>query len=162
MRSFQDLERDRRAMAVARRQFESAREEAASPALRVGDQAVANADSIGKLKRSSIMQDAEQAGRLGAGGASAATQPEDGYRVTRNYAQQVKRVAGRAFYQNQNRWTDSAAQGRADLKQQTIQFGSDDYFALLRDHPTAAQWLALGNNVDFVIGDTMYSVRDEG
>ena len=67
---------------------------------------------------------------------------------------------GRAFYQNGDTWSDSTAQTKKQSKQQNIRFNSDEYFALLRDHPIAAQWLSLGNNVDLVIDDTLYSVRD--
>jgi len=68
-------------------------------------------------------------------------------------------VNGRAFYANAGVWTDSSAQSRNDLKRVEVAFGSDDYFALLKKHPEAAQWLALGNQVDVVLGDTLYVVR---
>jgi Ca-activated chloride channel homolog len=93
------------------------------------------------------------------GPAVATTQPAFGYRVAQNYAQQSKVINGRAFYQNGTTWTDSTAQARKDLKPQQIAFGSDAYFALLKSHPEAAPWLSLSNEVDVVIGDTLYQVR---
>ena len=33
------------------------------------------------------------------------------------------------------------------------------YFGLLKQHPEAAQWLSLGDNVDVVIEETLYQVR---
>ncbi len=82
-----------------------------------------------------------------------------GYRYATNYAQQAKVVNGRAFYQNENVWNDSTAQARHDLKTVPVKFNSDEYFALLKDHPEAAAWLSLGDNVDVVIGETLYQVR---
>jgi hypothetical protein len=100
-------------------------------------------------------------------GSAATTQPaatdlaSAGYRSAQNYNQQVKVVAGRAFYQNGNRWTDSTAQSKQNLKQKTIKFNSEEYFALARRDARAAQWLSLGNNVDMLIDDTLYQIRDD-
>jgi hypothetical protein len=55
---------------------------------------------------------------------------------------------------------DSTAQTRQNLKQQRVAFNSTEYFDLMRKHPTAAPWFALGNEVDVVIGDTLYQVRE--
>ena len=93
------------------------------------------------------------------GQTSAAAPAVDGYRVSRNYAQQARVINGRAFYQNGTIWTDSTAQSNATLKQQQIAFNSDAYFDLLRRHPEAAAWLSLGAEVDLVLDDTLYSVR---
>jgi len=82
-----------------------------------------------------------------------------GYRQAQNYAQQARVVKGRAFYQNGNVWTDATVQSKQNVKQQQIKFNSDEYFALLREHPEAAAWLSLGNEVDVVLGDTLVSVR---
>jgi Ca-activated chloride channel family protein len=90
---------------------------------------------------------------------SSAEEENLGYRTTTNYAQQARVVNGRAFYQNQNVWNDSTAQAKKDIKAVNVQFNSDAYFALLKDHPEAAAWLSLGDNVDVVIEDTLYQVR---
>jgi hypothetical protein len=88
------------------------------------------------------------------------TQP--GYRATQNYAQQARIVNGKAFYQNGNRWSDAETQrqGQGGLKRRQVKFNSDEYFDLARKNAGAAQWLSLGNEVDLVIGDTLYEVRD--
>ena len=52
------------------------------------------------------------------------------------------------------------ARANANRKAQQVKFGSEEYFDLLRAHPSASQWLALGNNVDLVLDDTLYSIRD--
>ena len=86
-----------------------------------------------------------------------------GYRAIQNYGQQARVVNGRAFYQNGNTWTDSTAQSaqshNQNLNQKTVQFNSDEYFALLKKHPEAAAWLALGTEVDVVLDDTLYTIR---
>ena len=68
-------------------------------------------------------------------------------------------VNGRSFYQNGNTWTDSTAQAWKGTQPQQIKFAGDEYFALLKAHPEASEWLSLGNEVDVVIDDTLYSVR---
>ena len=85
-----------------------------------------------------------------------------GYRASQsqNYATQTRNLNGRAFYQNGRVWTDSTAQGQTNLKQINIKFNSDAYFALLTRHPSANQWLSLGNNLDLVIDGTLYQIRD--
>jgi len=40
-----------------------------------------------------------------------------------------------------------------------VKFNSDEYFALLKQYPDAAQWLSLGNEVDVLLGETMVMVR---
>ena len=165
-RSFGEMEKDAPAADAAKVAFDSTVTESIQPGARSGAQALANAEAYGQLKRSSNLQDASYATGMdklslsGSGGGGATTQPAFGYRATQNYAQQVRLVNGRAFYQNGPTWSDSTAQSKKELKQQNIRFNSDEYFALLRDHPDSAQWLALGDNVDLVIDDTLYSVRD--
>lgn len=112
---------------------------------------------------------AGSAGSAGGGGggsggkakfdANAPSGDDVGYRYATNYAQQAKVVNGRAFYQNENIWNDSTAQAKHDLKTVQVKFNSDEYFALLKDHPEAGAWLSLGHNVDVVIGETLYQVR---
>jgi Ca-activated chloride channel family protein len=84
----------------------------------------------------------------------------EGYRApASNYAQQARVVKGRAFYQNGNTWTDGLAASKADWKRREVKFGSEEYFTLLQRHPEAAAWLALGNEVDLVLGEELVSVR---
>ena len=94
--------------------------------------------------------------------APAATKGPVGYRAAQaqNYATQVRVVNGRAFYQNGELWTDSTAQADAKLKNRQVQFGSSEYFALLARYPRAAAWFSLGSNIDVVVDDTLYQVRE--
>jgi Ca-activated chloride channel homolog len=76
------------------------------------------------------------------------------------YAQQNRFVAGKSFYQNGEQWVDAEAQQLKDAKPVKLQFGSTEYFALLAKHPAAAQWLALGKSVQFVLNGTLYEVAE--
>ena len=100
-----------------------------------------------------------QAGRgLGKAIAPAAS-ADTGYRVNRNYDQQVRFVNGRAFYQNGSIWNDSSSQSKRKLIPRKIAFNSEAYYELIRSNSDAAQWLSLGREVDIVIDDTLYSIR---
>jgi Ca-activated chloride channel family protein len=72
--------------------------------------------------------------------------------------QQSRVVAGKSFFQNGTQWIDSAAQTQKAVKNQRIQFASTEYFDLLAKNAEAAPWLALGRNVQFTVGDTLYDV----
>jgi Ca-activated chloride channel family protein len=77
------------------------------------------------------------------------------------YSQQQRFVAGRTFVQNGARWVDSQVQQqKAGGQRVQVSFGSTDYFSLVRQHPEAAPWLALGQNVDLVLGGVIYEVSE--
>ena len=76
------------------------------------------------------------------------------------YAQQGRYAAGRTFFQNTNQWIDAEIQKRQNAQRKRVQFNSEDYFALLRKDSRIASWAALGQNVQFVLGDTIYEVYE--
>lgn len=170
LRSFRDLEEDELSVSRTRDYYESAQFDSGRLE-KAGDRAVANAEATQALK-----QNASAAGTqidLGLAKSptvagqplAATTQPGDalGYKVQQNFTQQVRNVRGKTFYQNGARWTDSEAQAKTAkhprLIQKQVEFNSDEYFAFLRDHPAAAPWLSLGNEMDLVIGETLYQIR---
>jgi Ca-activated chloride channel family protein len=170
MQSFRELGEDDYAMKNAGGKLNWARTEATDASRRSGAGAVAAAKDVGELKANSNLDALAQApqqealSKTGAHGPLAAfgtpsSPAQSGYRVAQNYSQQAKVINGRAFYQNGTTWTDSTAQSLKNLKSQDVKFGSDEYFAILKDHPEATAWLALANEVDVVIGDTLYQVR---
>lgn len=77
------------------------------------------------------------------------------------YTQRAKYIAGRAFFQNGNQWIDNNVSKQNDDKSVRIKFGSDDYFALLAQHPEARPWLALGQNVKLLLASTVYDIYDD-
>ncbi len=160
IRSFQDLEKDKGAMDDVQARLDSVRKEAASEASRAGAPAVANSMALQDLTSSTNIQQSSQGEGL-ARPASPNAAP-GGYRdfQTRNYAQQAQMVNGRAFYLNGNIWTDSTAQAVKKLAQIQLRFASADYFAFMAKHPDAAQWLALGSNLDLVVDGVLVSIRE--
>jgi Ca-activated chloride channel homolog len=76
------------------------------------------------------------------------------------YSQQAQFVAGKSFFQNGQQWIDSAIQKHAKAKVVRIQFGSADYFELVAQKPKALPWLALGQNVQFVLDNTVYDIHE--
>jgi Ca-activated chloride channel homolog len=73
---------------------------------------------------------------------------------------QGKFVAGRNFFQNNNRWVDAQVQKQQNAKRVRIQFNSSEYFALAAKTPKTLPWLALGQNVQFVLDDTLYEIYE--
>jgi Ca-activated chloride channel homolog len=158
LRSFQELEDDQGARDRAEARLDSMRKEAASESSRAGAPAVQNSIAMSDLKLSRTTGQAAQSSGLEKGAQSS---PSAGYKASQrdNYASQVRMVNGRAFYQNAKVWTDSTAQARKSLKQKKITFAGREYFELLGRNPSLSSWLALGSDVDVVVGDTLYSIR---
>ncbi len=76
-------------------------------------------------------------------------------------SQQGQFVGGRNFYQNtRNEWVDENAQKSQNAKHQRIQFNSKEYFAFAAKERRALPWLALGQNVQFVLDDTLYEIYE--
>ncbi|MBU4200512.1 MAG: VIT and VWA domain-containing protein [Verrucomicrobia bacterium] len=73
-------------------------------------------------------------------------------------AQQSRYVRGRTFYRNGDQWIDANVPSHPDAKKSRVKFNSDEYFALLSKHVDAAQWLAVGCNVQLYLDDTIYEI----
>lgn len=164
LRNMRELESDATVRGQVKFRMDSLDREAKMESDRSGSSATANAKSLGGLKDQRSAKPAPAAVQQELAKAGQTRQSTDGYRLdqTRSYATQTRNLNGRAFYQNGPVWTDSTAQSRANLKQVNIAFNSDAYFALLKEHPAASQWMSLGNNLDLVLGDTIYQIRDAG
>jgi Ca-activated chloride channel family protein len=80
--------------------------------------------------------------------------------TARQYAEQSRFVGGKTFFQNQAQWVDADAQKFEKAKRVRVQFGSPEYFELQRKNPKAQAWLAVGNNVQFVLDGTVYEVYE--
>jgi hypothetical protein len=56
-------------------------------------------------------------------------------------------------------WVDlSIGNDRDKFEIVKIDFGSDEYFAFIAENPDAAPFLALGEKVEFIYGDKIYSI----
>lgn len=127
-----------------------------------GDAAVGGARALDALKRAenaaapSVSNEA--ALRIEGGVAGAAAGGASGS-VRQLVSAQVSRfVNGRTFWQNGNAWVDARVQGRKGARVRQVRFGSKEYDALLGAHPEAAPWLALGRNVQLVLGGDVVEV----
>lgn len=124
-------------------------------------------DGVANARSQNLFKYAEQAGASIAAGAAESVRgmtrmaapmaPGERDRITQ-YAQQSKFVNGRAFFQNGHQWVDSKAQNAT--RRQHVQFNSDAYYALLKQHPEAAPWLALGQNLLLALDNTVYEITD--
>ena len=74
--------------------------------------------------------------------------------------QAARVVNGKSFTQNGNQWNDTSLQAAQNAKRNRVQFASKEYFDLLNDKPTSAQWLALGNNVTFTLEREIYEIYE--
>ncbi|MEM7101767.1 MAG: VIT domain-containing protein [Bacteroidota bacterium] len=77
---------------------------------------------------------------------------------TQNLAGGIQNIRGRAFYNNANVWIDANVQEVKNQKVNRIQFNSQAYFDLLTNNPEAIDYLALGQNVRFVMNDQIIEI----
>jgi Ca-activated chloride channel family protein len=77
---------------------------------------------------------------------------------TGNSNEPIKQVNDRTFVLRGGIWTDTLYTSDK-MKVQPVVFLSDDYFKLLTDHPEIKDYLAIGDHVIVVIGDTAYEVK---
>jgi Ca-activated chloride channel family protein len=164
LRSFQNYDQDSAARRAGREAWSQYKSE------RVGDAAVFGA-------RNSAMLRTAQASSAGVAGSVAessralgvtsfprvtprgASAPNENERLAQ-YAQQSRFVSGKNFFINNGVWQDAAVQTQVKPKPVRIAFGSDEYFELSRNHPEARPWLALGNQVQFLLAGTVYEIYD--
>jgi len=78
-----------------------------------------------------------------------------------NLASQVKNIQGRAVYQTGKFWVDSKTQTLKNQKAKRIQFASSEFFTLLKKEPASAQFMALGQNIRFVLNNTIYEIFEK-
>jgi Ca-activated chloride channel family protein len=171
------------------RQDTSAREQARMASdqffrMKEGDVAVANAranlglrgaDNVGEALAQSRLEAARPMGGFAGGGRGGRSgggfgggvangpvwsDPNSAAARVDQYTQQSRFVNGRNFYQNGAQWVDSQVQLNQNARKVRVQFNSADYFDLMRKEPEIRPWLALGQNVQFVLRDTVYEVYE--
>jgi hypothetical protein len=76
------------------------------------------------------------------------------------YMQQQRFVNNRSFFQNGNAWIDSDVQKQPTARRVRLQFNTPEYFAFAATNATARPWLALGQNVQFVLNGTIYEIYE--
>ena len=70
----------------------------------------------------------------------------------------VKRVGGKTFYLIEGVWTDSEFKAESGLPETVLVFGSDEYFALLKQYPKLGSYFSLGERVVIVLDGRVYRV----
>jgi Ca-activated chloride channel family protein len=126
--------------------------------------ALKSADAPAAAAQDSMMESARALGVPGVAArlpGSSLADPADTSTAGRvlQYSQEARFVAGKTFFQTRDGWLDSAVQKHPTARRVRVEFGSADYFNLARQHPEALPWLALGTDVQFVLGDAVYEVR---
>ena len=133
-----------------------------------GNQAVAGARYGNVLKQADTFGSASVSGTMEASRAlgvavppaTAAPSADAKVRLVQ-YSQQGQLVAGKNFFQNaNNQWVDTAVQKFQNAKKQRIQFNSSEYFEFAAKNPRALPWLALGQNVQFILDGTLYDIYE--
>jgi len=71
----------------------------------------------------------------------------------------LRRVEGKTFYLIDNVWTDSEFKADSGLPETKVAFGSDEYFALLKQVPKLGSFFALGERVVVVFEGRVYRVN---
>ena len=92
-----------------------------------------------------------------AGGAKAEQESID---LNQQLGDQTRFVGGKTFFQNASQWVDSDAQKFPNARRVKVSFGSTEYFGLLKKHPHAQAWFALGREVQFVLDGTLYEITE--
>ncbi len=131
-----------------------------------GSEAVAGAKATEALKRAYAPAPAAQAAdslaRVGAAGkmptdAAARSEREA---VERAAAEESRFVQGRTFFRNGDLWVDQRVSEQTKAKRVRIEFASNEYFELLKKHPEAQPWLALGTKVTLLLAGTIFEISD--
>jgi Ca-activated chloride channel family protein len=164
VRSLQQFDRDSGARHEASAAWDSFRKDVS------GDSGVAGARAGSALKMANAPAAATLGGALeyqrayrlpmDAGASSPPAANTDGKARLVQYSQQSQFVGGKTFFLNGPQWLDSAIQKAPNAKHVRLQFGSPEYFDFLAKHPQAHAWLALGQNVQFVLDNAIYEIYE--
>jgi Ca-activated chloride channel family protein len=73
----------------------------------------------------------------------------------------TKNVAGKTFYLRDGVWIDSEFKTGSTLPETVVKFGSDEYFALLKQKPRLGEYMSLGEQVIVVFEGRIYKVTSQ-
>lgn len=71
----------------------------------------------------------------------------------------VRRVGGKTFYLINGVWTDSEFKAESQLPETVVAFGSEEYFALLKQNSKLGSYFSLGERVVVVLEGRVYKVN---
>ncbi len=163
-RSFQNYDQDSAARRAGRQVWTKYKSETAGDAAVFGARNNAMLRTAQAPSASVASSSVESSRALGINGVPRATAmgtsvPSENERLAQ-YAQQSRFVSGKNFFINNGVWQDAAVQTQAKPKPVRVAFGSEEYFELSRTHPEVRPWLALGNQVQFLLAGTVYEIYD--
>ena len=70
----------------------------------------------------------------------------------------AQKVGDKTFYLRDGVWVDSEFKAEAKLPETALDFGSDEYFALLKREPQLARFFSLGERVVVVYKGSVYRI----
>jgi Ca-activated chloride channel family protein len=73
----------------------------------------------------------------------------------------AQKVGDKTFYLRDGAWVDSEFKAEAKLPETALEFGSDEYFALIRREPQLARFFSLGERVVVVYKGRVYRVNSK-
>jgi Ca-activated chloride channel family protein len=123
---------------------------------RAGGQVFANAPSPAKV--------AEARATTGAAAvqqSKRAREQQEVVRVDKDSAASsaIKNAGGKTFYLRDGVWTDSEFKPGTKAAETVVKFGSDEYFALLKQKPQLATFFSLGEQVIVILDGRVYRVN---
>jgi Ca-activated chloride channel family protein len=124
-----------------------------------GSSGVVGATAVANAQKSNSAASSDQAGAPGAIYAIPTTTPGGG--ALGGTTDPIQQVGDRTFVLKNGIWTDTLYDS-SNIKLVPIAFLSDAYFKLLNDHPEIKDYLALGDHVIVVVGDTAYEITPDG
>jgi len=71
----------------------------------------------------------------------------------------ARRSGGKTFYLRDDVWTDAEFKADAGLPETVLTFGSDEYFAVLKQKPALAPYFSLGERVVVVLDGRVYRIN---
>ena len=71
----------------------------------------------------------------------------------------MRTAGGKTFYLRDGVWTDSEFKAGGTLPETVVKFGSDEYFALLKQKPQLATYFSLGEKVLVILDGRIYRVN---
>ena len=98
--------------------------------------------------------------RIPARGVGESRAEQESMDLNKQLGDQTRFVGGKTFFQNASQWVDTDAQKFPNAPKVNVRFGSTEYFELLKKHPHAQAWLALGRSVQFVLDGVLYEIVD--
>jgi hypothetical protein len=112
----------------------------ASPAPKAAD---ANATTgIAAVQQSKLAREQQEVSRIG----------------TDSPSSMMRTAGGKTFYLREGVWIDSDFKTGMTLPETVVKFGSDEYFALLKQKPRLAEFFSLGEQVIVIFQGRTYRV----